>query len=321
MAVNTKKKIFISYRVRDTQAAAGRLADALKLHFDEDQIFMDIDRIEAGLEFSAVITKYLGSSDVMLAIIGPDWMGYNSETKTYRIHEKNDWVKTEIATAVRRKIRVIPVLLEGGQLPNEDLLPEELKSLLSRQSYEISNKRWKYDSDQLIELLKKLIEPKPVVVSTPPPPKSNIGVYALVGGLIIAAFFAIKIYKSGGNEEPAKAAAVDSPAQELQPLVRVKSVAGKWNNDKKKVTYIIAQTGSSLSVKAYSNLNLLMGVGTGSINEQSVQFNLTIKNYRETFSYPLKATLSADGNELAGSAFFSQDGKAYYEKVQLQKQE
>ena len=145
MTTTIRKNIFISYRVKDTQVATGRLIDALKLHISENQIFMDIDKIEPGLDFTQVISKYLNSSEIMLAIIGPDWMAYNAEKQTYRINDNNDWVRKEIATAWQRNIRVIPILIDGGTTPEEEQLPEDLKPLLLRQAYEISNKRWKYD--------------------------------------------------------------------------------------------------------------------------------------------------------------------------------
>src|SRR5688500_1884326 len=92
-----KKNIFISYRVNDTAGETGRLVDSLKHYFDEDQIFMDIDKIEPGVDFSEVISKSLSSCDVLLAIIGPNWLGGREVQGTPRIHQPNDWVRLEIS--------------------------------------------------------------------------------------------------------------------------------------------------------------------------------------------------------------------------------
>ncbi len=122
---------------------------------------MDIDKIEPGVDFTKAISKSLESCDIMLAIIGPHWLGTDGSGNASRIKNPNDWVKTEISTALQRDIRVVPVLVDGGQLPDPDELPPELQPLLLRQSYEISNKRWDYDTEQLINvLIKSGITPK-----------------------------------------------------------------------------------------------------------------------------------------------------------------
>ena len=169
---NRKKNIFINYRVHDTAGETGRLVDRLKERFSADQIFMDIDKIEPGVDFTKAISKSLESCDVMLAVIGPNWLGKDPTKDTSRIKNPNDWVKTEISTALARDIRVIPVLVDGGQLPDADDLPPDLQSLLLRQSFEISNKRWDYDTQQLIDVLIKMgITPKPTPVI---PTKKNM---------------------------------------------------------------------------------------------------------------------------------------------------
>src|SRR5690606_19913986 len=77
--LNTKgkpgKNIFISYREKDSSGEAGRLVDSLKEYFLDHQIFMDIDKIEPGVDFTDAISHSLECCDVMLAIIGPRWMG------------------------------------------------------------------------------------------------------------------------------------------------------------------------------------------------------------------------------------------------------
>src|SRR5690606_21448645 len=115
------------------------------------QIFMDIDKIEPGVDFTDAISHSLECCDVMLAIIGPRWMGEIGQSS--RIKNDDDWVRLEIATAIKRNIRVVPVLVDGAELPTAEELPEDLQSLLKRQAYEISNKRWRYDTNELIKFL------------------------------------------------------------------------------------------------------------------------------------------------------------------------
>jgi len=162
MQSTTAKNIFISYRRQDTPGETGRLADALSQHFREDQIFRDIERLEPGADFVDEIGKRLQTCEVMLAVIGPDWLGIR-DGQPSRIQEPNDWVSIELATALKRNIRVVPILVNGGKLPLPEELPTELQPLLRRHTYEISEKRWKYDTDQLINFLIQSVglTPKP----------------------------------------------------------------------------------------------------------------------------------------------------------------
>jgi hypothetical protein len=66
--------IFISYRRQDTSDVAGRLYDRLTDRFGEDQVFMDVDTIELGVDFAEVITRAVGTCQVLLAVIGLQWL-------------------------------------------------------------------------------------------------------------------------------------------------------------------------------------------------------------------------------------------------------
>ncbi len=98
----SRKNIFISYPEKDTAGETGRLVDALKDHFYEEQIFMDIEKIEPGTDFTQAIATSLESCDVMLAVIGPNWLGRIEETGKYRIQDPNDWVRLKVSTALQR---------------------------------------------------------------------------------------------------------------------------------------------------------------------------------------------------------------------------
>ncbi len=106
-----KTTIFISYRKKDTEFISGRLYDTLITHFAEDQVFMDYEDLEGGVDFEEAIEKMLESCDIMLAVIGPNWVGANADGSP-RIMNEGDWVRLELSTALRRGVRVIPVSLE-----------------------------------------------------------------------------------------------------------------------------------------------------------------------------------------------------------------
>jgi hypothetical protein len=119
-------KIIVSYRRSDSQAASGRIADRLVAHFGADSVFMDIDNIPFGIDFRQHIRSALSQADVLLAIVGPGWLGVNADGRS-RLQESNDPVRVEIETALVEKLRVIPVLVNGANMPNAAALPDSLK--------------------------------------------------------------------------------------------------------------------------------------------------------------------------------------------------
>ena len=146
-------RIFISYRRDDSAGWTGRLADQLKARFGAESIFIDIDTIEPGADFTDALRKAVGSCDVLLAVIGPRWVTVTDQTGTSRLHNPSDWIRVEIATALARKIRVIPVLVGGATMPSAEFLPDDLDGFAQRQAHELSDKRWAYDVDQLMKVL------------------------------------------------------------------------------------------------------------------------------------------------------------------------
>jgi TIR domain len=120
-------KIIVSYRRSDSQAASGRIADRLIAHFGAESVFMDIDNIPFGIDFRQHIRSALSQADVLLAVIGPDWLGEGADGRS-RLQEDNDPVRVEIETALNEKLRVIPVLVDGAIMPSAAALPDSLKN-------------------------------------------------------------------------------------------------------------------------------------------------------------------------------------------------
>ena len=165
--------IFISYRRVDSAMAAGRLYDHLSAHFGENSLFMDIDTIEPGEDFVEVLANAVGSCQALIAIIGPDWLSITDEIGRRRLDDPNDFVRLEIAVALERNIRVIPVLVDGASMPLAADLPNELAKLARRNALFISNERFRYDAARLIETLDRVLEPESSssTQANPPLPK------------------------------------------------------------------------------------------------------------------------------------------------------
>jgi hypothetical protein len=150
--------IFISYRRADSDGWAGRLRDALRVRFG-DLVFQDVDNIPDGEIFADVIDRALQECDVALVIIGPNWASAEDENGRRRLDQEDDWVRTETAMVLNRKIRVIPVLVGGARVPRAEDLPEELRSLTKRQAREIRSTSWDSDVALLTHHLKEIVQP------------------------------------------------------------------------------------------------------------------------------------------------------------------
>ena len=147
--------IFINYRREDSAGWAGRLSRDLRASLGEDDVFEDIAAIEPGIDFAEAIAQKLVHVDVLLAVIGPRWLvAADTKTAKRRLDDPDDLVRQEIATALRRRIRVVPVLVGGATLPSVEELPEDLRELVRRNACELSDTRWDYDVQQLARRLR-----------------------------------------------------------------------------------------------------------------------------------------------------------------------
>ncbi len=120
-------KIVISYRRRDSDAISGRIRDHLAAEFGPESVFMDIDSIPIGVNFRKYIATALGETDILLAIIGPHWLG--DEPPLARIQNPTDPVRIELEKAFELQIPVWPVLVNGAVMPEPAQLPETLQEL------------------------------------------------------------------------------------------------------------------------------------------------------------------------------------------------
>ena len=93
----------------------------------------------------------------MLVMIGPNWSTSKGRDGKARLMNADDWVRIEVATALKRDIKVVPVLVGGAQMPEIEDLPEELYELRSRNAHELSDKRWDHDARLLMEVLRSTL--------------------------------------------------------------------------------------------------------------------------------------------------------------------
>lgn len=152
--MNTPKgRIFISYRRVDSEGYAGRIYDRLAPHFGDDAIFMDVDDIPAGVDFVKFLENEVLSCDVLIALIGRQWLNVKDEHGKRRLNNPTDFVRIEIATALKRGIRVIPILLGGSQMPQDSELPDNLQALTRRNGLPVYHHSFHTDTNRLINHL------------------------------------------------------------------------------------------------------------------------------------------------------------------------
>ena len=125
-------KVFISYRRDDSAAYAGRVHDRLVPEFGRDRLFMDVTGIRPGADFVKVLGDEVAKCDVLLALVGPRWIDARDEKGTRRLDSTADFVRIEIATALKRDIPIIPILLDGATIPRAQDLPRDLEGLVRR---------------------------------------------------------------------------------------------------------------------------------------------------------------------------------------------
>ena len=153
------RTIFISYRRSDSQWAASRLYDTLVQTFPHDRLFMDVDSIDPGQDFVAVLEDKIAECDVFLALIGPDWLSETLGDGQRRLDDPEDFVRIEIARALARKETVtIPVLLDGADVPQENDLPAPLQSLARRQFARLSHEGYRTEVTRLVEAIGKALD-------------------------------------------------------------------------------------------------------------------------------------------------------------------
>jgi hypothetical protein len=149
-------RIFLNYRREDTRGYAGRLYDRLSHRFGEDQILRDVDAIPPGIDYVEQIDQLVRQCDLMLVLIGETWLSVQGAGGRRRLHEPGDLVSLEIAAGLERRIPVIPVLIQGARMPDEDELPDRIRALARRNALEMSDSHWNHDYQRLTWAIEEL---------------------------------------------------------------------------------------------------------------------------------------------------------------------
>src|SRR5215218_7170811 len=167
-------RVFISYRRQETAWPARQLYDLLIAELGANRVFKDVDNIEPGDDFVERIQWAVGSCQVLLALIGPQWLTVKDATGARRIDDPTDFVRLEVETALKRDdVRVIPILVDNAKMPAPQELPTGLAALTRRQAVEINPVN--FDTRRLLRVLNDTLNDvrreaaKPSILETTPP--------------------------------------------------------------------------------------------------------------------------------------------------------
>ena len=117
---------------------------------------MDVDSIDLGVDFLAVINRALSRCSVLIVVIGQRWLEAVDQDGGARLHNPNDYVRLEIETALKRNIRVVPILVDDAKIPRGDELPRTMESLTRRNGISISHRSFDSDVERLLQRLAQL---------------------------------------------------------------------------------------------------------------------------------------------------------------------
>jgi uncharacterized membrane protein YhaH (DUF805 family) len=96
-----------------------------------------------------------------IAVIGPGWLNARNADGHRRLDDASDFVRVEIESALKRDIRVIPVLVDGASMPRASELPPSLEPLSRRNALEIAHHRFAADCDRLADAIRRALGMEP----------------------------------------------------------------------------------------------------------------------------------------------------------------
>jgi hypothetical protein len=315
--------VFISYRREDSSGYAGRLFDILSVHFGKENTYMDLDTIKGGDNFATVIEEKISQCDALLAVIGERWLTCTGENEIRRLDMTHDYVRLEIAKALERGVRVIPVLVGGAKLPHQQDLPDDLRALSLHQAMDLRDAHFHTDAAQLMEVLKETV---PDLTSRPRKVRSNrlavavssvLAVAVIMGGVLVSWQVKQAAQRNSDLAAQKRSAPANGPvpsAQAVNPIEADKSkspnkrsanINGKWKATVKydwpgavyEETFAFEVVGRELTGTA-SLLKVDHGILDGMIEGDQVRFmtksltTLDDKTYQDAHYY--KGTVEGD---------------------------
>lgn len=161
-------RVFLNYRKADERVARDRVYRALVQAFGTDHVFRSAASIPPGAEYSEVLLHEAADCELMIVLIGPGWLDAAGSDGRRLLDRDHDWVRREIATALRSGNRIVPVLLgDATQLPGAGQLPADLARLAGTQFLRIDEARTEAGIRTLISTVRSLLPGLPQIDPVP----------------------------------------------------------------------------------------------------------------------------------------------------------
>lgn len=274
--------IFISYRRDDAAGYARAVADRVSQQFGADRVFMDVEDIGAGRSFEQVIERAVGEATVLLVLIGSRWRGERSGQPA-RIAEPTDLVRREVATALAKGVRVVPVLLDAAAMPDPAELPEDVRALTTRQALELRNSHFGADMQNLLDAVRQTLDEAAPAPIEPPRSRRALAMVALAAGVIAAALVALWLLgklpqpEPAAGAQPASAASAASAAAARPARAAINGewqaeVNYDWPGARHVERFVFAGEGAALHGSA-SFLGVPRGIVAGGVEPEGLSFS------------------------------------------------
>jgi TIR domain len=255
-------RVFVSYRRDDSADVTDRLADTLKQRFGVDHVFLDVDNVEIAADFVEVIGDWIESCDVLLAVIGNQWVKPPEEGGSGDLEDHEDFVRLEIEAAISRAVPVVPVLIHGASMPRPAALPQTLAELPRLNALELTRSHWRADIDRLLGTLETIGLRSGRVVPAPRRPVRRrqlpsrfVLAFGFLAAAIIAAVVIVTTSGGGGGAN----ANTRVHAQDAQATTNAREVATVLDNC----------PPNSCPPTALAGLGVQIGVGRGEVEVSS----------------------------------------------------
>lgn len=196
--------IMVSYRRADAQDMAGRISDYLIAKYGDKSVFFDVNSIGTGVDYRRRVESAIIGSDVMVAVIGLNWLGKHPEGKPPRVYDPGDPVRIEIETALTHKKPILPLLVNGALMPEEAELPDTLRQFHYCNAAKIDSGRdFRMHMSYLVQSINEALGITEIPSIAPPP--SQLGRLSAYGAAALVALAALLFWSDAFRFTPSEA--------------------------------------------------------------------------------------------------------------------
>jgi hypothetical protein len=267
-------------------------------------VFFDIHTIAHGENFVDVVKKAVSASEVLVAVIGTKWAEIKDKHGVWRLGQPEDLVRLEIVTALKRNIRVIPVLVDGASMPKAEALPPELSVVAHLVAQEVTHTRVDYDVGQLIAA----IGGEAAAPATADPADDFWGQ--------LASSFASKLGERLANvgarqpPQPPPALPFGRGVAPAPPFIApaLPDLTGEWRATRTGTRHLMQQRGTEILDQTLNPFGMVTGEARGRLVGNQLFLAYQVAGPPGVVRGELRALVSPDGRLIQGQGFDSMMG-------------